>query len=126
MLPFAKRRDSDYRFAMTPADIKALRTELKCTTRELASAIGVEQDAILSWERGETFPTKQSVDRMAELRQKGPEAIVRRPKKTSAPPSPFAALRDPELWLIVRKLIGHPELLAQVKTLSSGFDDPAP
>lgn len=109
---------------MTPAELKSLRAELKCTTRELADAIGVEQETVLSWERGDTFPTKQWLDRMLALRARGPSAIVRRAKK-GARRSPFDALRDPALWAVMRKLVAHPELLAQVKRLCDAVEDPA-
>src|SRR5262250_1684837 len=44
---------------MSPEDIKALRQELGCTARELATALGIEQETVLSWERAELFPTKR-------------------------------------------------------------------
>jgi transcriptional regulator with XRE-family HTH domain len=108
---------------MAPAEIKALRQELGCTTRELATAVGVEQDTILAWERGDLFPTKRHVDRMEELRRLGPSAIPK--KKRGAPASPLHALADPELWTILRKLIAHADLRSAVAKLAESYDDPA-
>jgi DNA-binding XRE family transcriptional regulator len=108
---------------MAPDDIKTLRAELRCSTRELATALGIDQDAVLSWERGDTFPTKQWVEKMSALRSRGPDAIPRRPKRGSAS-TPLGALRDPEVWSVVRKLLAHPALLSEVKRLSAAYDDP--
>jgi transcriptional regulator with XRE-family HTH domain len=108
---------------MAPEDIKALRQELSCTARELAAALGLEQDAVLSWERGELFPTKRLVGKMEELRKQGPAAIPR--KKKSAASSPHALLADPTIWRLLRKLLAHPELRAAVVKLSEPYADPA-
>jgi transcriptional regulator with XRE-family HTH domain len=107
---------------MSPEDIKALRKELGCTARELASALGVEQETVLLWERGELFPTKRFVTRMDELRRVGPTAIPRRKKGAK---TPQAMLADPELWKLFRKLIAHPELRGAAMKLAEGYDDPA-
>ena len=108
---------------MAPEDIKALREELSCTARELAAALGLEQDEVLSWERGDLFPTKRLVGKMEELRKRGPSAIPR--KKKSAPASPHALLADPTLWRLLRKLIAHPELRTAVMKLAEPYADPA-
>jgi transcriptional regulator with XRE-family HTH domain len=109
---------------MSPEDIKALRQELSCSARELASALGLEQDAVLAWERGELFPTKRLVGKMEELRKQGPAAIPRS-KKKSAPASPHAMLADPTIWKLLRKLIAHPDLRAAVVKLAEPYSDPA-
>lgn len=108
---------------MTPEDIKALRTELSCTARELAAALGLEQDAVLAWERGDLFPTKRLVGKMEELRKQGPASIPR--KKKGAPASPHALLADPTLWRLLRKLIAHPDLRTAVSKLAEPYADPA-
>jgi DNA-binding transcriptional regulator YiaG len=112
-----------YPSRVTPEEIKALRQELSCTARELATALDIGQDVVLAWERAELFPTKRHVDQMAELRKKGPSAIPR--KKRGAPASPMHALADPDLWRLVRKLIAHPPLRAAVTKLAEPYDDPA-
>jgi transcriptional regulator with XRE-family HTH domain len=108
---------------MTPEEIKALRQELSCTARELAAALGIEQETVLAWEKAELFPTKRFVAKMEELRKKGPSAIVRR--KKTAPATPMQALADPEIWRLLRKLVAHPELRAQVARAAESFADPA-
>lgn len=108
---------------MAPEDIKALREELSCNARELATAIGVEQETILAWERGDLFPTKRYVTKMAELRKLGPSAVPR--KKRGAPASPLHALADPEIWRLLRKLLVHPDLRSAVAKLADTYDDPA-
>ncbi|MEP7126568.1 MAG: helix-turn-helix transcriptional regulator [Byssovorax sp.] len=109
---------------MAPEDIKALRTELSCSARELATALGLEQDSVLAWERGELFPTKRLVGKMEELRKQGPSAIPRKPKK-NAPSSPHALLADPTIWKLLRKLLAHPELRTAVVKLADPYSDPA-
>jgi len=108
---------------MTPEDLKALRAELKCTARELASALGLEQATVLSWEAGELFPTKKHCDQMQALREKGPGAI---PKKTrGAQVSPMKVLADPAFWELARKLAAHKKLRDDVAKLAAGYPDPA-
>lgn len=109
---------------MSPEDIKALRKELNCTARELATALKLEQKEVLGWESGEIFPTKRYVLQMEMLRKKGPSAIQRAPrgqgKKTG-----MQRLEDPKLWEIVRKLLEHPALFDQVAKLAEAYSDPA-
>jgi transcriptional regulator with XRE-family HTH domain len=103
--------------------IKALRRELGCTARELANALGLEQETVLAWERGELFPTKQYVEKMEAFRTKGPSAIPK--KKRSAPASPMAALAEPEIWRLFRKILAHADLRDRIKKLADEYDDPA-
>lgn len=110
---------------MSPDEIKALRKELGCTARELATALGIEQQTVLAWEREELFPTKHFCEAMADLRKKGPSAIPKKPRKKAAPMTPMAALADPETWRLVRKLIAHAELRAAVEKMAEAYDDPA-
>ncbi|UQA55042.1 helix-turn-helix domain-containing protein [Polyangium aurulentum] len=110
---------------MAPEEIKQLREELKCTARELATALGLEQDTVLAWEQGELFPTKKLVGKMEELRRKGPSAIPRKPKRAAVAASPMAVLSDPETWRLVRKLIAHAELRREVTKLAESYPDPA-
>jgi transcriptional regulator with XRE-family HTH domain len=110
---------------MSPEDVKALRQELGCTARDLAAALGLEQETVLAWERGDLFPTKRLVGKMEELRQKGPSAIPKQRRKGPAPTSPFHALADAELWRLLRKLIAHPELRSAVQKLAEPYADPA-
>lgn len=108
---------------MSPEEITALRKELQCTARELAAALGEDQQTVLAWERGELFPTKRFVTQMEELRKKGPSAIVR--NKKGAQKSPMQRLADPELWKLIRKIIAHADLYAAVSKLCADYEDPA-
>lgn len=108
---------------MTPEDIKALRAELKCTARELATALSIEQATVLKWEAAELFPTKKHVDMMAKLREQGPSAIPRKARGAQA--SPMKMLGDPTLWELMRKLIAHKKLRDEVTKLAAAYSDPA-
>lgn len=109
---------------MSPEQIKALRQELSCSTRELATAVGVDQATLLAWEKGELFPTKKHVSRLEQVRAKGPDGIERRPRPGAAV-TPMAALADPALWELIRKLIAYPDLRRSAEQLAHGYDDPA-
>lgn len=106
---------------MTPDEIKALRKDLACTAKELALALGLEQAAVLAWEKGDLFPTKAFVDKMAALRARGPAAI---PKKAKGA-DPIKVLADPALWELVRKLAAHKKLRDEVLKLAAPYSDPA-
>jgi transcriptional regulator with XRE-family HTH domain len=106
---------------VTPDEIKALRRDLSCTAKELAQALGTEQATVLAWEKGDLFPTKAYVDKMAQLREKGPGAIPRKSKGGD----PIRALADPALWELVRKLAAHKRLRDEVTKLATGYPDPA-
>ena len=106
---------------MTPDDIKALRKDLTCTAKELAQALGLEQSTVLAWEKGDLFPTKPMVDKMAQLRARGPAAI---PKKSKGA-EPMKVLADPALWELMRKLVAHKKLRDEVMKLAAPYADPA-
>ncbi len=107
---------------MAPEAIKALRTELKCTARELATALELEASVVMKWETGELFPTKKYVDAMEALRAKGPSSIPR--KARGAQPTPMALLADPSFWELSRKLLAHKKLRDEVTKLSASYPDP--
>ena len=107
---------------MTPDEIKALRASLKCTAKELAAALDLEQATVLAWEKGELFPTKQYVDKMEALRAKGPSAI---PRKAKGAVSPMAAMKDAQVWELFRKLAAHKKLRDEVAKLAEKYPDPA-
>jgi transcriptional regulator with XRE-family HTH domain len=107
---------------VSPDELKALRSALGCSTRELGDAIGVDQKTIIEWEAGRLFPTKKYVDRMLTLAEKGPASI---PKKArGAAPPPMRVLADPALWELVRKLVAHKKLRDEVAKLAAGYRDP--
>lgn len=105
---------------VSPDEIKAVRKDLSCTAKELAAALGVEQATVLSWEKGELFPTKVYVDKMQALRAKGPAAI---PKKAKGD-APMKVLADPSLWELMRKLLAHKKLRDEVVKLAAPYADP--
>ncbi len=107
---------------MTPEEIKALRKELACTAKELAGALGIDQATVLAWESAEKFPTKAFIDRMEELRTKGPGAV---PKKAKGAADPFQSLGDPQVWELLRKLLVHKKLRDEVAKLAERYPDPA-
>jgi transcriptional regulator with XRE-family HTH domain len=105
---------------VTPDEIKALRKDLACTAKELAQAIGIEQATVLAWEKGELFPTKPYIDKMSQLRVRGPAAI---PKKARGD-APLKVLADPALWELIRKLVAHKKLRDEVMKLAGAYPDP--
>jgi transcriptional regulator with XRE-family HTH domain len=108
---------------VTPEEIKEARKELSCTAKELAGALGVDQATVLAWEKAELFPTKAFVDRIAELRAKGPGAIPRKTKGAGA--DPVKSLADPKVWELLRKIAAHKKLRDEVAKLAERYPDPA-
>lgn len=106
---------------MSPDALKALRKELSCTAKELAAALDLEQATVLSWEKGELFPTKKHIEKMEQLRAAGPSAIPRKSKRDN----PVKALADPSMWVLVRKLAAHKKLRDAVTKLAESYADPA-
>lgn len=106
---------------MTPDEIKSLRKDLACTAKELAQALELEQSTVLAWEKGDLFPTKAFVDKMNQLRARGPAAI---PKKAKGA-EPMKVLADPALWELVRKIVAHKKLRDEVTKLAAPYADPA-
>src|SRR5690606_2423500 len=88
---------------VSPEEIKQLRKELKLTARQLADAIKAEAEDVWAWESGERFPTKRHVTRMVALQKKGAAPAPKR----DVPAGGLDKLADPNLWLLVRKLVGH-------------------
>lgn len=105
---------------MTPDEIKQARLALKCTARELSAALELEPNTVTAWERGELFPTKQYVEKLRAFVEQGPSAI---PKKAKGG-DPYEQLRDPAVWSLVRKLLAHPKLRAEVEKLAARYEDP--
>jgi transcriptional regulator with XRE-family HTH domain len=109
---------------VTPDEIKALRKDLACTAKELAAALGIEQATVLAWEKAELFPTKALVDRMNELRAKGPSAVPRKARPGDSG-SPMKSLADPQVWELLRKIAAHKKLRDAVVKLAEAYSDPA-
>ncbi len=102
---------------MTADDIKALRKELGINVRAMAEALDVDVALLRSWEAGDEFPTKAHCLAMEKLRAHPP------PKPTKSP-SPMQLLADPGFMLLVRKLLAHPKLRAEVEKLAGAHPDP--
>jgi transcriptional regulator with XRE-family HTH domain len=112
---------------MSPEDVKALRTRLRATTKDLAHALGIEPATLTAWERGEEFPTKRYVELMARLDEKGADAFPRLPTKLGAKKKgtdPMSLLADPATWMLVRKILAHTDLREAVTKLAANYDDP--
>lgn len=113
---------------MSPDEVKALRTRLRATTKDLAQALDIEPATLSAWERGEAFPTKRYVQLLAELDAKGPEAFPRLPTKRGAAKKsdPMSGLADPAVWALLRKILAHAELREAVIKLAAPYEDPKP
>jgi transcriptional regulator with XRE-family HTH domain len=98
-----------------------LRKELACTAKELAAALGLDQATVLAWEKGELFPTKPYIDKIKQLRAKGPGAIPRKSKGSD----PMKSLADPGFWQVVRKIAAHKKLRDEVSKIAAPYADPA-
>jgi transcriptional regulator with XRE-family HTH domain len=108
---------------VTPEEIKTLRKELRCTAKELAAALELDQATVLAWEAAQLFPTKQYIDKMEALRAKGAGAIPRKAKGKQV--SPMAAMNDPLVWALFRKLCAHKALRDAVAKMAEMYADPA-
>ncbi len=120
-MQMSKVRAACYAAHVTPDELKALRRELGCSAKELAHALGLEQSVVLSWEKGDLFPTKPFIDKMEGLRAKGAAAI---PKKAKGP-EPMKVMTDPQFWEIVRKIATHKKLRDEVVNLAKAYPDPS-
>lgn len=107
---------------MSPEEVQRVRKALGATARQLAGALGVDDKTVFAWESGEKFPTKQYVEKLRELEAQGASAFPKRPK-TKQPTGP-ERLADPELWILLRKLVAHPALFDAALALSKDYADP--
>jgi transcriptional regulator with XRE-family HTH domain len=106
---------------MEADELKTLRKELGVTARDLASALGVDQETVLAWERAELFPTKAHVEKLRALHRAGPSSVPKRAKKGA---SPLELLGDPAIWSLLRKLLVHDALRREVLRLAEKHPDP--
>ncbi len=105
--------------------IRNLRKDLQCTARELAATIGVDAAEVIGWEHGELFPTKKLISALERLRERGPDAIVRtKRRKIASSLRGTERLADPAFWLLMRKLIDHPDLFDKARSLAEAYPDP--
>lgn len=102
---------------MTPDDIKALRRVIGATQRDLAVALEIDVSLVRDWEKGERFPTLGNCQSMETLRSSPP--IKKKGVRT-----PMQLLADPGFFTLVRKLLAHAALRAEVEKLAAGYADP--
>ena len=99
-----------------------LRKAQKLTQKDLGLKLGIETALVVSWERGEAFPTLATARKLYALREGLPlETRVRRVQTDPLK----GLLADAEFWGIVRKLLSSRELYEQVKRMSKSYPDPA-
>lgn len=105
---------------MSPDELKQARKTLSCSVKELAAALEVAPATIVAWERGDEFPTKRYVEHVERLVAAGSASLPRKAKGSD----PLEALRDPQVWMIIRKVLAHPRLRAAVEKLCDEYDEP--
>lgn len=103
---------------MTPDEIKAVRKATALSQKELAEALEVDVAVVRDWEKGERFPTRAHCDAMEALRKNPP------PKKKGKTATPMQLLADPAFFALVRKLLAHGALRAEVARLAEAYADP--
>jgi len=103
---------------MSPDDIRTLRKDLGLTQRQLADALKLDAATVRAWEAEGLFPTKANCEAMAALRANPP------PKVPKGQPTPFQVLADPKFFALLRKLVAHPKLRAEVERLAAEHPDP--
>lgn len=97
--------------------IRDRRKVLGLSQRELALRLGISFQAVQRWERGETFPRKDSLSKLLEILQIGADWLVGTPSLsgpdiTRIPPDVLEAVRDPRIQQIVRviaRVFNHPD-----------------
>jgi transcriptional regulator with XRE-family HTH domain len=106
---------------LSAEQIRALRTELKLSQKDLAAKLGVEVSLVAAWEKGVAFPTLESARCLEALRAGQP--LPGRGKRPAVDPL-RGLLSDPEFWAVHRKLLAHRDLFEQVRKLARGYSDP--
>lgn len=98
--------------------IRDRRKVLGISQRELAARLGISFQAVQRWERGETFPRKDTLPRLLEILEAGADWLVGIPQVSGPdismiPPDVLEAVRDPRMQQIVR-------------TIAKALNSPAP
>jgi transcriptional regulator with XRE-family HTH domain len=106
------------RGGVTPEDIRAVRRAAGLSQKDLAEALAVEVAMVRDWEKGERFPTRAHCEAMARLREQPPV------RARGRAPTPLQLLGDPGFFTLVRKLLAHHALRAEVEKLAAGYPDP--
>ena len=89
--------------------IRDRRKVLGLSQRVLALQIGISFQAVQRWERGETFPRKESLSKLLEILRVGADWLVGVPSVSGSdvsqiPPDVLEAVRDPRMQQIVRAI----------------------
>lgn len=89
--------------------IRDRRKVLGLSQRELALRLGISFQAVQRWERGETFPRKDSLSKLLEILQVGADWLVGTPSLSGPdisqiPPDVLEAVLDPRIQQIVRAI----------------------
>lgn len=116
---------------MLPEEVTRLRERLGLTISGLARAIRVSVEEVAAWESGDRFPTRRAVEALRRLDEDGQGANGGRDRrsatvsaeKASAPR--WSSWKDPELWMLLRKLAAWPALRRRVLKLAEEYPDPA-
>lgn len=90
--------------------IRDRRKVLGLSQRELALRLGISFQAVQRWERGETFPRKESLSKLLEILQVGADWLVGAPSLlgpdvSKIPPDVLEAVCDPRIQQIVRAVV---------------------
>jgi DNA-binding transcriptional regulator YiaG len=104
--------------AVSPDEIRIARKAAGVTQKDLAEALDVDVALVREWEKGDRFPTKAHCDAIAALAKNPP------PKAKGRSPTPMELLADPGFFTLVRKLLAHRALRAEVEKLAGGYADP--
>lgn len=89
--------------------IRDRRKVLGISQRELAAQLGISFQAVQRWERGETFPRKDTFPRLLAILGIGADWLVGTPQGLETdisliPPDVLEAVRDPRMQQIVRAI----------------------
>lgn len=89
--------------------IRDRRKVLGLSQRELALRLGISFQAVQRWERGETFPRKESLSKLLDILQVGADWLVGIPSLSGPdvsriPPDVLEAVLDPRIQQIVRTI----------------------
>ena len=91
---------------------------------QLAQAVGTDGGTIVSWERGDTFPTAQFSRRLEALAASEEMAAVPSVLGKASAREVLEAIAQPATWRLVRKLLAHATLRSRVEELAGDYPDP--
>lgn len=116
---------------MLPEEVTRLRERLGLSISGLARAIRVPVQEVAAWESGDRFPTRRAVEALRRLDEGGQGAKGGSERRNAtvgaekAPPPRWSSWKDPELWMLLRKLAAWPDLRRRVLKLAEEYPDPA-